>query len=136
MREELSEILKGAKLLSVGFDNGRGVPLVSPWQVSRAAREAAETLGQYTSAATSETAEATNSPDIILGLLAPTDNTERRTDITMQILKNRDGETANGITVEVDYATCHFRSRRLADSLRSRDSNVSMGYSLDNLLTD
>lgn len=137
MREELSEVLKNAKLLSVGFDNGRGVPFISPWQVSRAARESAETLGQYTSAALSETAEATNSADIILSLLAPSDNTERRTDITMQILKNRDGETANGITVEVDYATCHFRSRRLAtDVLRARDTNLSSGFSLDSLLTD
>ncbi len=136
MREELSEVLKQAKLLSVGFDGGRGVPFISPWQVSRAARESAETLGMYTSAALSETAEATNSADIILSLLAPSDNTERRTDISMQVLKNRDGETANGITVEVDYATCHFRSRRLASAMTGvRDTSLGGGFDMESLLS-
>lgn len=110
-REELAAILKDAKLLAVSFDDSRGVPFMSPWQVSRAARESAENLGMYTSASLSETAEATNSADVIVSLLAPTDNTDRKADITMQVLKNRDGETANGIMVEVDYATSHFRSK-------------------------
>lgn len=137
-REEYAAVLKDAKLLSVAFDNGRGVPLMSPWQVSRAAREAAENLGQYTSAALSETAEATNSSDLIVSLLAPSDNTDRRTDVIMQILKNRDGETANGIVVEVDYATCHFRSKRLAmntPSTTGLTTDFSGGSSLDDLLS-
>lgn len=111
MREELSALMKDAKLLAVNFNNGQGVPLVSPWQVNRDAREKAEQEGMYTSKALSETAEATNSSDVIVSLLAPTDNTARYTDITMQILKSRDGVTANGMTVEVDYATSTFRSR-------------------------
>lgn len=112
-REELAGIMKEAKLLAVNFNDGSGVPFLSPWQVSRAARESAESLGMYTSASLSETAEATNSADVIVSLLAPTDNTDRRADITMQVLKNRDGETANGIIVEVDYATSWFRSKSL-----------------------
>lgn len=126
VREELSEIVKSAKLLAVGFDNGRGVPFVSPWQVSRAHRESAERLGMYTSAATSETAEATNSSDVIISLLAPTDNTNRYTEVIGQVLKNRDGETANGILIEVDYATCCFRSRGLSsgDSFSADDNTL------------
>lgn len=112
-REELASIMKDAKLLATSFDDSRGVPFMSPWQVSRHARESAEQQGQYTSASLSETAEATNSADVIVSLLAPTDNTDRRADITMQVLKNRDGETANGILVEVDYATSWFRSKSL-----------------------
>lgn len=113
VREELAEILKGAKLLSTNFDNSRGVPFMSPWQVSRSAREEAEKAGMYTSRATAETAEATNSADVIISMLAPTDNTDRYADIIMQLLKARDGETANGIMVEVDYATSWFRSKGL-----------------------
>lgn len=124
-REEYAAVLKEAKLLAVAFDNGRGVPFVSPWQVSRAAREAAENLGQYTSAATSETAEATNSSDVIISLLAPSDNTDRYADTMFQILKSRDGETANGIVVEVDYATSHFRSKRLVVDDFSRNNGSS-----------
>lgn len=128
-REELEMLMKESKLLAVNFDNGRGVPFITPWQVTREARSKAETDGMYSSAAMSGTAEATNSADIIVALLAPTDNTNRYTDITMQILKNRDGETANGITVEVDYATSTFRSRTvpgLGDFQRGGDGRVSI----------
>lgn len=110
-REELAAIMKEAKQVATTFDDGRGIPFMSPWQVSRAARENAERLGMYTSASLSETAEATNSADLIVSLFAPTDNTNRRAEITMQVLKNRDGETANSIVVDVDYATSAFTSR-------------------------
>lgn len=112
-REELAAIMREAKQVATTFQDGRGVPLMSPWQVSREARTDAERLGQYTTRALSETAEATNSADIIISLLAPTDNTDRRAEVTMQVLKNRDGETANGLMVDVDYATSAFRSRSL-----------------------
>lgn len=139
-REELASIMKDSKLLSTNFDNGRGVPFVTPWQVSRAAREAAENLGMYSSAALSETAEATNSADIIISLLAPTDNTDRYADVTMQVLKNRDGETANGIMVEVDYATSWFRSKSLGfDGFSAAAASGSGGatdFSLESLLTN
>lgn len=133
-REELAAILKDAKLLAVSFDDSRGIPFMSPWQVSRAAREAAENLGMYTSASLSETAEATNSADVIVSLLAPTDNTDRRADITMQVLKNRDGETANGIVVEVDYATSWFRSKGLGFEGFSAVSESGGSFGLEDLL--
>lgn len=128
-REELASIMKDAKLLATSFDDSRGVPFMSPWQVSRAARESAENLGRYTSASLSETAEATNSADVIVSLLAPSDNTDRHADITMQVLKNRDGETADGILVEVDYATSWFRSKSLGfdgfgSSMNASDSSL------------
>lgn len=125
VREELASTLKDAKLIATTFNNGKGVPFLSPWQVSRAAREAAAELGQYTRASLSETAEATNSPDLIVSLLAPEDNTDRNAELVMQVLKNRDGETANGISVSVDYATSYFRSNRLLVDDYRRGSVVS-----------
>lgn len=110
-REELAAIMKEAKQVATTFDDGRGVPFLSPWQVSRQARENAEKIGQYTSASLSETAEATNSADVIVSLLAPTDNTDRYTEVTLQVLKNRDGETANSLMTDVDYATSWFKSK-------------------------
>lgn len=135
-REELAGILKEAKLVATTFDDGRGVPIMSPWQVSRAARETAERDGMYSTAALSETAEATNSADIIISLLAPTENTERRTEVTMQVLKNRDGETANGLVTAVDYATSMFSSRQGFDSLnlsQPSPGSISLG-GLDDLI--
>lgn len=136
-REELAAIMKEAKQVSTTFDGGRGVPFASPWQVTRAARENAEKLGMYTSASLSETAEATNSADGIISLLAPTDNTDRRTEVTMQLLKNRDGETANGLVVSVDYATSCFSSRvglQFANSPTAPSTSSTGGFGLDSLL--
>lgn len=132
-REELSGIMKEAKQVATTFNNGLGIPLLSPWQVNRAGREKAEQLGMYTSAALSETAESTNSADMIVSILAPTDNTNRRADVTLQVLKNRDGEKANSLTVEVDYATSSFRSRGLFASATT-SAHGSTGGAFDGLL--
>jgi replicative DNA helicase len=107
-REELTGILKAAKQLSTTFADGRGVPLVSPWQLSRTARDNAERTGMYNTQALSETAEASNSPDLIASLLAPMDNENRHATVKMQLMKARDGERANTIEVDVDYATSRF----------------------------
>lgn len=111
VREELAGILKSAKQVATTFADGLGVPFVSPWQVSRMARAEAERLGYYTTAALSETAEATNTPDLIVSLLAPMDNDQRIAQIKAQVMKNRDGEKANSIELSVDYATSRFFSR-------------------------
>jgi replicative DNA helicase len=127
-REELAAILKEAKQVCTTFDDGRGVPFVSPWQVSRAAREAAEKIQQYSSASLSETAEATNSADLIISLFAPPDTTDRYADVQLQILKARDGETANSLLTEVDYATSWFRSKdQFEPALTSSTSFVGPG---------
>lgn len=132
-REELASIVKEAKQVSTTFDGGRGVPFCSPWQVTRAARENAEKIGMYTSASMSETAEATNSADLIVSLLAPTDNTNRHAEVTMQILKARDGETVNNLIVAVDYATSCFASRVGLQFAPTATSNGFTG-GLDSLL--
>ncbi len=107
-REELGNILKEAKQLATTFNDGAGVPFVSPWQVNRTNREIAERTGAYTPQALSETAEASNSPDVIVTLLAPLDNDKRICPLRMQILKARDAEKANNIEISVDYATSRF----------------------------
>lgn len=126
-RESLSGIIKNSKQIATSFNKGRGVPFISPWQVSRAAWEDALTLGRYTSKALAETAEATNTPDIIVSILAPENNSERYANLSAQVLKHRDGETADGIQLTVDYATCHFSGRGTMDSFDS--AGYSTGFS-------
>jgi replicative DNA helicase len=108
LREELSGTLISAKQLSTTVNDGLGVPFVSPWQVSRAARSEAEKVQHYKLDALSETAETSNSADTIISLLAPLDNESRRTKVKGQIMKHRDGEKANAIEMSVDYATSKF----------------------------
>lgn len=136
IREELTELLKEAKSIAATFNDGQGVAFMSPWQVNRSQREEAEKSGMYTTKALAETSEATNSADVIISLLAPTDNTARVADVKMQVMKNRDGETANDLAVRVDYATAAFTSRSSL-AFERRETGVSFGsegFGLETLL--
>lgn len=121
MREELTGILKDAARLGTTFNDGYGVPVFSPWQVSRTARQEAERTGGYHSSALSETAEASNSAHIIISLLAPMDNDARTCTLKMQIMKARDGEKANPFDVPVDYATSAFALGQRATAAGTHD---------------
>jgi len=128
LREELSSNLKEAKQLATTFNDGAGVPFVSPWQVSRTARREAERTGFYSPDALSETAEASNSADLIISLLAPLDHTGREAPLRMQVMKNRDGERANAIEVHVDYATSRFYTRDRGEAMdHLLDPTVALG---------
>jgi replicative DNA helicase len=116
-REALGSVVKGFKQVTTTFYDGRGLPIVSPWQTNRTSWEKAQQSGQYTSSATSETAEATNTPDGILSLLEPQENNSRYATLRYQQLKARDGETTAPVEIEVDYATCFFSGKKRAGSM-------------------
>lgn len=132
-RESLSGVIKESKQISTTFNKGKGVPLISPWQVNRSSREDAQKIQMYTTMAMAETAEATNSSDGIVSMLAPEDNTNRYAELVMQLLKHRDGETANGIITNVDYATSHFASRMAFGSFGSTARSSGGGGGFDGL---
>jgi replicative DNA helicase len=111
-REELGDLIKEAKQVATTFADGTGVPVVTPWQVNRTSRDEAERVGYYTSKALSDTAEATNSADIIPSFLAPLEAEGRSKEIKGQLMKNRDGETVSGVPIMVDYATCTFTEKQ------------------------
>lgn len=125
-REELSSILKGAKQLATTFNDGEGVPIISPWQVNRAWWEKAVEVGYYTQAALAETAEATNSPDVIISILEPRVNDDREVDLKGQVLKNRDGEKSIETMFHVDYATSWFTPLASNVTSRSLDAHFSL----------
>ena len=108
-REELAATLQEGKQFATTFADGRGVPLVSPWQTNRESWKAAQDAGYYNSSALAETSEASASSDIVITILEPMQK-ERFSDLKVQVVKNRDGETANGIDLTVDYATSYFSS--------------------------
>jgi len=112
IRDELGTLMKESKQIATTFDDGRGLIFVSPWQVNRTAYDNALRLGYYTTLALSETAEATNSPDIIVSVLNQiADSDARFAELKLQLLKNRDGETASSLMMAVDYATCNFSEK-------------------------
>lgn len=111
LRESLVEIIKAAGEMAITYQDGLGVPVWSPWQVRREARDVASKRGYYTLNDLSETAEASNRAHIILGLLEPDtdDSRGRNVSVKLGMPKNRDGERGGEpIELRVDYATAYF----------------------------
>ena len=111
LRESLVEIIKSGGELAATYQDGLGVPVLSPWQMSRAARDEASKSGGYTLSSLSETAEAANTADIVFSLLEPDndDSRGRAVPLKLSVLKNRDGERGGEpIDLTADYATAYF----------------------------
>lgn len=128
VRDELGALMRESKQIATTFDDGHGLVFVSPWQVNRTWYDNAIRTGFYTTLAMSETAEATNSPDIIVSVLNPTDSDTRMAELKLQLLKNRDGETAGSLAISVDYATCNFFERTSSTGMEALLSSSSDEY--------
>jgi replicative DNA helicase len=106
-REQLNEKIEQAMILAKTFNNGNGIPLITPWQASRKAKEDADRDKRYSMSAMAETAYAERYADNVIALLEPP-QTQRYTTLSCSVLKHRDGEQSSGFPVDVDYATCYF----------------------------
>lgn len=106
-RDELNETIQSAKNLATTFNNGNGVPIITPWQTSREHKERADRDKRYSMAAMAETAYAERFADVVISLLEPS-QTSRHTTLSAAVIKNRDGEQSPNIDIDVDYATSHF----------------------------
>jgi replicative DNA helicase len=112
-REELSEIVTGTKQLAATYDGGRGVPVISPWQMNREGWKAAQTRGFYTTSDLAETAESASTADNIFTLLSVQDDPAgRNVHVNLQNIKARDGaRLASPLELTADFATCWFSPR-------------------------
>ena len=106
-RAELNEVVHSAKQLAIDHDGGRGVPILVPWQMSRAAWEAARNNGgRYTRASLSETAMAERRADIVISMYKHPESLHR---VSAQILKQRSGPIGD-FELHVDYGRCLVRA--------------------------
>lgn len=87
--QDLNNTIKATKRLCLTFNNGKGVALLSPFQISRGAfKEASKNEGKYDSTALSNAHEAERSADIVITLWV--DEEMRNSGVTkIQNLKNR-----------------------------------------------
>jgi replicative DNA helicase len=99
-REEYNEILRDTKVWAPAFDKGRGIAVVSPWQMGREPYKAALLSNGYTLASLSDTSEAEKTPDLIVSLLRPNPTAQ---EAVVQILKARDGPIMSSSLVHLDY---------------------------------
>lgn len=125
-REELNDAIKKAKHLATTFNNGNGVPFVTPWQTSREHKERADRDKRYAMSAMAETAYAERYADVVISLLEPPES-KRFTTLTAAIIKNRDGEQSPNLDVKVDYATSCFTD---SSGFTSGDFNNLLGFKL------
>lgn len=104
-REEFNEIIRGAKGIAQGFNDGEGVPILSPWQITREAQEAVTRLGRMTSAALSDTSESTKSADQIWAIIRDEDNSSS---MSLQCLKMRDDAIPPIQSVAIDFSSTYI----------------------------
>jgi replicative DNA helicase len=116
-RDDLTLLLQDAKQLAVSFADGRGVPLVTPWQVSREGRKEVHNRGYYTFTDLAETAEAERSPDIIFSLLDPEQDSSRgrKVPLRLDVMKNRENERFVRMDLLADFANSYFAPADSAD---------------------
>lgn len=110
--EEKAQLLRDTKQLAGTFGGGMGIPVISPWQVNRSGRQQAlgRDRGFYTGLDLAETAEAFNTPDVVLGLMNPeTIENFRAVQLRADLIKNRNGPRGAPVRLTADFATCEFR---------------------------
>lgn len=110
--ENLKAVLIEAKRMAVSFDGGRGIILLSPWQMSREAWKAATISGFYGKASLAETSEAEKSSDGVMSLLR-TEN-----GLTCVFTKLRDEDSGAPFTLQCDFD--HILIRSSGETVRTR----------------
>jgi replicative DNA helicase len=112
--QEFTSLLKDAKLLATSFDRGRGVVVVSPWQMNRSKYDEAKKTGYYTLGALSDTSEAEKSPDVLVSMLRFDDDASK---VRVQLLKNRDGEVGHGFMLDARFANTYLGEPKTEEAL-------------------
>lgn len=123
-REELVGLIKACKHVAIDYDGGRGVPLITPWQLNRASQEEMDRTGEVNIRGLAETAEIVNTPDMVLALSPNGTREGRYANLQLGILKNRDGNVLLGgdaLPVRMDYATSFLSPRVSADGAGGDD---------------
>jgi hypothetical protein len=113
LNETMAGSLKGARSWARSFRRGRGVPLISPWQVNKEGINGMKGSGEFKLEDLGETIEAGRTPSMVLGLMASEDDTSagRAAPLTAKVLKHRDGPRGRKFPLTVDFATCYFADR-------------------------
>lgn len=106
-RDYLNSLLVDTKQLAVSFNRGKGIPIISPWQINRASFKQALETKSYNLDCLSESAEAERSSDFVMWLLrtkAELDNHE----LLAGVVKYRDGIISETFKIYEDFRTYYI----------------------------
>lgn len=107
VRQIQNERIKQAKHFAVNFDQGRGIPFISPWHANRSSWEQALKDGFYKLNSGEEANELEKSADLFLWLLK-LENAKDTHEILGGIEKYRDGAAQSRFTVYEDFASSYM----------------------------
>ncbi len=130
---DLNNIIKRLKNIGINFDNGRGLRIITPFQVNREGwKDAVKNEGVYKLTSLSNANEAERSPDGVIALFM-TEEMKKMGSIKFSCLKHRDGENFVPFEANID-----FLSRAIRDFIQSsKDSDDNMAINpIDNVSTD
>lgn len=115
--ETQAGLLKAARGWARSFRRGRGVPVISPWQVNNPGLQTMKSSGEFTLEHLSETIEAGRTPSMVLGLMTSEEDSSygRAAPVELKVLKNRDGPRGRKFALTADFATCCFSDRDMPD---------------------
>ncbi len=108
-RVDLNNMIRKLKNLTINFDNGRGLRVITPYQFNRQGhRDAVKNDGIYNLTALSDANESERSSDGVIALF----NTEEMRNsgiVKISCLKNRDGAHFAPFEANLDFATKKLR---------------------------
>ncbi len=113
--EDQAGIVKAAYRFAPSCNRGRGVPVISPWQVNRDGQQKMKASGGYEADGMAGTIDAGRYASVLLALASPEEDTSggRKAPTTLTVTKNRSGRHGDQFNLTVDYAASWFKRREI-----------------------
>jgi len=131
--EELDDLIVATKQLAVTHDNGKGVPIVSPYQVSRKAwEEIITSKGSkgYRKTCLANSSEAERSADIVMSILKVDKGDSIPTEAKCSVLKYRDGRELSNFFLRMQLDCCKIWEKATTSyrAKKASEENVFESY--------
>lgn len=112
--DELNEVIGACKSLAMSFDEGRGVPVISPWQINRDGekRVTQEKETEYVLRDLALSAEAERKSDCILALM---EHRSKQNKLQAHVLKFRDGRPNEKFELDTKLDHSYIGSKQSLD---------------------
>lgn len=121
-RVDLNSMIRKLKNITIGFDNGRGLRIITPYQFNRQGhKEAEKNDGIYSLSALSDANEAERSSDGVIALYS-TDEMRNSGIVKLSCLKHRDGPHFPPFEANLDFST-----KKLRDFSQNLNPSDNMG---------
>lgn len=110
-REYLNNLLIDTKKIATSFDRGRGIPIITPWQINRDSYKKALESKDYNLSCLAEASQAERSSDFVMWLLRDDKDLDKH-EITAGVIKYRDGIISNSFRLFEDFETYYLGNMR------------------------